>query len=333
MAIYVKAVNVADIQAKIAKKEEEIRKKEAWIQKVNERINKKMTKLSAILAPEDLARVQKKIDLLSTNNRYSSKFQLPEECSTDFLTKKYNWDWGNENREIVYSLADDASSIYTSNEAIKEAKGIIAKYEDKLAKEAAKASEIDEIPECLKEFMTQIIDRWDRYDMKLRDESEPYYRQLVKDADDILYKDNPYRIYSQVKERLAELYPDIEEGRYYRDLRRERFDDDHINRPFSRRFGVSKQYASSFWGLSDEQIHKANYEAGRNLILDLLKRVTKITGPVRDWSGLRVTSGNNGGAVLNGIVIGDDGKARVESIYASGPIQRLHIRTLVKEVH
>ena len=75
-----------------------------------------------------------------------------------------------------------------------------------------------------------------------------------------------------------------------------------------------------------------NQRDGENLILDLLKRVTKITGPVTDWSGLRVTQGNMG-AVLNGIVIGEEGKARVESILAGGyAIQRLHVRTLVKEI-
>ncbi len=90
-------------------------------------------------------------------------------------------------------------------------------------------------------------------------------------------------------------------------------------------------YARSIWDLEDEKIKARNERDGKNLILDLLKRVTKITGAVTDWSGLHLTQGNMG-LVLNGLVIGEDGKARVESIYAEGPIQRLHIRTLVKVV-
>ena len=70
------------------------------------------------------------------------------------------------------------------------------------------------------------------------------------------------------------------------------------------------------------------------MILDLTDRVTKITGPVTSYAGLRLVPGNGGWSVLNGVVDGEDGKAKVESILAGGyAIQRLHVRTLVKEIH
>ena len=180
--------------------------------------------------------------------------------------------------------------------------------------------------------MNSIIEKWDEYDLNLKYNSKPFYDELKEQADAILYEGNPYHRYDLEKERLAELYPDITEDRYWRSSRGHQFEIDHIIKPFEAMYGALN-YARSFWYMSDEDIHKQNQKAGENLILDLLKRVTKITGPVSDWSGLHVTTGNSGGAVLNGIVIGEEGRAKVESILAGGyNIQRLHVRTLVKEI-
>lgn len=84
--------------------------------------------------------------------------------------------------------------------------------------------------------------------------------------------------------------------------------------------------------ITDDQIHDSNVKDARLFILDLLNRVKDITGEVTDWSGIHLTYGNTF-PVLNGLVIGKEGKAEVESILAGGyNIQRLHIRTLVKAI-
>lgn len=81
---------------------------------------------------------------------------------------------------------------------------------------------------------------------------------------------------------------------------------------------------------ADEDFHKANVKDARFFILDLLNRVKEVTGEVTDWSSIYLENGNTF-PVLNGIVIGKEGQAEVESILAGGyNIQRLHIRTLVK---
>lgn len=80
-----------------------------------------------------------------------------------------------------------------------------------------------------------------------------------------------------------------------------------------------------------EEINKQNTKDAENLVLNLYKRVIDITGDITDAKGLFVTAGNNGYAVINGLVIGKEGMARVDSIEAGGyNIQRWHIRTLVK---
>lgn len=84
---------------------------------------------------------------------------------------------------------------------------------------------------------------------------------------------------------------------------------------------------------TDEQIHSSNVQDAKCLIIDLYYRVKHITGEITDWSDIRAEEGTWGFAVLNGIVIGKEGRCRIESIYAGGyNIQRLHIRVLTHEI-
>lgn len=85
-----------------------------------------------------------------------------------------------------------------------------------------------------------------------------------------------------------------------------------------------------FMQTSNDEIHVKNERDAKILVLDLYNRVKDITGPVKDWAGLYATVGTHGFTVLNGIVRGENGDAKVESIYAGGyNIQRLHVRVLV----
>lgn len=68
------------------------------------------------------------------------------------------------------------------------------------------------------------------------------------------------------------------------------------------------------------------------LFTNLLNKVSSKVGNITDLSDLTTTSGNNE-VVLNGIIIGQNGKVKVQSILAGGHgVQRLHIRTLIKEI-
>lgn len=68
------------------------------------------------------------------------------------------------------------------------------------------------------------------------------------------------------------------------------------------------------------------------LFTNLLNKVSSKVGNITDLSNLTTTSGNSE-IVLNGIVTGQNGKVEVRSILAGGHgVQRLHIRTLIKEI-
>lgn len=99
-------------------------------------------------------------------------------------------------------------------------------------------------------------------------------------------------------------------------------------------FSRSYNHADKMFRLkSDEQIHNDNVRSAESLIIDLIYRVRSITGEITDWSNVRASAGTGGFTVLNGYVVGKEGRACIESILAGGyNIQRLHIRVLVHSV-
>ncbi len=101
-----------------------------------------------------------------------------------------------------------------------------------------------------------------------------------------------------------------------------------------REFIKAHSYADyEFIKTENEKIHSDNERDAKALILDLYYRVKDVTGEVTDWSGIHATQGTGGFTVLNGAVIGKEGRAKVESILAGGyNIQRLHVRVLVHEI-
>ena len=90
----------------------------------------------------------------------------------------------------------------------------------------------------------------------------------------------------------------------------------------------NKHTGYDFMRLSNLEIIENNEKSAKALIIDLFYRIRHITGEVTDWT--QIFCSNN---ALNGIVIGKEGRAKVESILAGGyNIQRLHVRVLVHSV-
>lgn len=75
---------------------------------------------------------------------------------------------------------------------------------------------------------------------------------------------------------------------------------------------------------SDDEIKTLNKRMAREWLLDLYYRVKDITGDITDCSELKF-----GGKSLNGFIRGKKNWARVETITASGIVQRPHLRVLV----
>ena len=132
MKVYVRsATNTSEIEAKMAKKQAEIDKKRAWIVKKEDAIKKKLALLSSDLTSEELRAVIDYVNALKVTRSH----KVPDELKVDLygLVRKYGWQWGEPKAEALYNIDNDAESIFNSNEAIKEAQGILDKYKNQLS--------------------------------------------------------------------------------------------------------------------------------------------------------------------------------------------------------
>lgn len=86
-------------------------------------------------------------------------------------------------------------------------------------------------------------------------------------------------------------------------------------------------------GIRDEQereawLEKTIEEEKTAKLVDLIARINSVVGTITDASGLYIS----GKGDINGIIVGTEGKAKVETITAGGyNIQCLHYRTLIHE--
>lgn len=176
----------------------------------------------------------------------------------------------------ISNLTDDIERLLKEIDATEDT---LAKYEAQLKGEIEKESILlKEIPESMKSLQTELVERWDKWDIERREEIKCARREMG-------YKE------------------------------------------FFKRYTYSD---SELMYKTNDEIHDSNMQDAKEFIINLYYRVKDITGEVTDWRGIELTAGTGGYPVLNGLVIGKEGRAYVESIYAGGyNIQRLHIRVLV----
>lgn len=140
---------------------------------------------------------------------------------------------------------------------------------------------------------------------------------------------------TEIPEKLQQYQRDlVTEWDEFDKAKRQRYRDEYKELSYTE-FVKKHRYAGyAFMQLTDAEIHKSNENDAKKLILNLINRVKGIVGEITDYSHLDVEPGNGGFAVITGYVVGTTGRAQVETILAGGyNIQRLHIRTLVKEIH
>lgn len=123
----------------------------------------------------------------------------------------------------------------------------------------------------------------------------------------------------------------VDEWNKYDKNRRDRLKAEYRELGYKAFFEKHNKYDYDFKDQTDEQIERRNEQDAKDMIINLIYRVRDVVGEITDWGGIRATIGTWGGTVLNGFVIGTEGQASIESIYAGGyNIQRLHVRVLVK---
>ena len=210
---------------------------------------------------------------------------------------------------LNYDLGYAKEAVKDSERKIKELTQIRDNWKTKLELQRAKDNELATIPQVVKDFVHNwrikteawIKDNLAKYQQQRRD-AYKLYEQACDYSNDLTYEQR-----KELKNKYNELYHEIRENT-------EPLIIDIANRSNQEEF-ITK--------LLDEE------EKGK--VFDLIRRVTKVTGTITDASALRI--GEQSGE-LNGLVIGEEGKAFVETIGAGGyNIQRFHYRVLVKKVN
>lgn len=232
------------------------------------------------------------------------------------------------------TLATLQERIANAEARIAKKQATIEKKTNWIAKKTAKLAELSEHDrfwaECDIKYWKEDIERNAREIEEIRASIETYKKQLAGETEkeEIFLKEIP-EIMKRMQIELVEKWDAWDMSRrdelkaYYRANGYTEFRKKYNNRS-----------DLEFKDKTDEQIHKSNEKDAKALILDLYRRVKNITGEVTDWDGIHAEIGTWGFTVLNGVVIGKQGKCRVESIYAGGyNIQRLHVRVLTHEIN
>jgi hypothetical protein len=242
----------------------------------------------------------------------------------------------NEAFWLYMDIGHKDDDIKGATQKYEDAKKIFKNWQIKLGAEEAKQQIIaNDIPQVIKDFLNECkVDTYNYYVEKAnefikdRDElkefrNKAFWQYIVehKDNYEYLFKFDDFD-YNSTKN-----YSDyIGYGQKYTNIKRtmgiaekeQQFEMKYADPTF-------KQFKSMRF--DTEWLDKVLTEEMNRKLLDLMARVTKITGTITD-AQLRVRMGD-----LNGNVIGERGIANVYTIGAGGyAVQRWHTRVLVKKI-
>lgn len=228
------------------------------LETLNDRIQKaeeKITKKTATIAKKTATIAKKQAALEKTTDSYEKLW-----LETD-----------------IEGLKDDIERL---GKEIEETKKTLESYKGQLSGAIARERTLTvELPESLKALQTELVERWDAYDIEERKVLRKAHSELGYTA---FVKKYSYAAYNRMHR-------------------------------------------------TDAEIHKSNMDDAESLILNLVNRVKSTVGEITDWKHVRCERGTYGMPVLNGFIVGKEGRCNVESIGAGGyNIQRYHIRVLVK---
>lgn len=235
--------------------------------------------------------------------------------------------------DVVTAYYDKEEAVKESNKKLEEAKRVLNNWTEKLRAEQVKLQYIqDNVPQVIKDFLNTWKNTIFKHIQELRDEyldeyprykdsiNKVYFEFIQKNKDKFRYVDtdnyNPDVNYRYDVSSWRDIDEIIQSPKYM-----------HIEESFLMKFHDSlfAEYRSRKW--NDDWLDSTLTEEMNSKLIDLMSRVSKITGEIVD-ARLTIEKGD-----LNGTVIGKDGTARVNTIGAGGyNIQIRHYRVLVKKV-
>lgn len=227
--------------------------------------------------------------------------------------KSYDWYWE------ACDVASKVSDIKGANKKVLEAERVLKNWQDKLEVESQKQQFLNnQAPQVILDFLAKWKENAFNWHVKRYADYKEFVKQLneeVKQAKESLGIE-PHRVPSRAQQKvLKELeldYSSVEK-------RKANFAGAVVLK-MSQYYSEEERLAYLEKTLEKERVAK---------ILDLIERITHVTGTITDATGLRISPQGN----LNGIIVGEKSNAKVETIGAGGyNIQCFHYRTLVHEL-
>ena len=347
-------MDINDLQEKVNKAQERVDKIKNTIEKHKKSYEKKVIALDKLL--DEHNKPQRWNDIKDNSNVAHMFYETDPDFHHDFY-------WA------VCDVQDKSRAIVDSGKKLKEAEQVLTNWQEKLRLEQVKIQYIqDNVPEVIKNFLNEWKAKVIKYYTKKAEEYPEAYQEYKEEKSRVYFeclKETVERLVSENREEFIDRYCYHREERLnsilevlnegykpnnnYEYINLIHFHYSDRNDPdehpkyrevverFNAKFGDGFFQAWLSRKFDNDWLEKEIEQEKNNKLIDLMTRVSKITGEIVDASYLYIADDGN----LNGYIIGKEGKAEVETIGAGGYNDHIildsgrhgqvfHFRTLVK---
>lgn len=308
--------DIKKLEDKVVNAEAKVEKCKGTIERHKKQLDKKIQK------------VVKEVGLDLTGK---SKEEI-DELREPYRTTEHSW--------TIYEVVNKLDDIKGAEKKLGEAEHILANWREKLDIEVNREKFIQEnAPKVIVEFLEEwkkLAYEW--YIKRYNDYQEFKNKLRVKHDKEIIsfVKSHPedferYLEDGEIASYWANSLGNIHGAGLKKHMEEKGLDYSSMNEKKANFAGGAVMYMDSIY---DEEKRLAWLEdtleqERKAKLLDLIFRISKVVGEIEDATYLKINEKGN----LDGFVIGNKGKARVETIGAGGwNIQCWHYRTLVKPV-
>lgn len=283
--------NLENLKASVQKSEEKVNKCKATIERHKKQLEKKIQKVNKETGIDLTGKTKEEIDKLREPYRQTEE----------------SW--------LFYEVTGKMDDIKGAEKKLNHAIYIYDGWTDRLNKETEKERFLNNnAPKVIVDFLEDWKEKAYQWHIKRYDDYQAYKKQL--DEEVIAYKKEigiEREWATKEQEKMMK-----EKELDWKSIQKKKFE-------FA---GTTIQHMDTIYD-KEERLNWINNQlenSKKAKMIDLIERIHHVVGSITDASYLAIRGGN-----LNGYIIGEKGKAEVETIGAGGwNIQCFHYRTLIK---
>lgn len=324
-------MNIDDIKAKVDKAQSNVDKINNTIEKYKKQLEKKIIAADAVL--EKYNRSERYSDIKDDPDLSRRFYEVNRDLDHDFY-------WA------IFDIREKESGIESNKRKLKEAEELLKVWKEKLRLEEVKLQYIqDSVPGVIKEFLNEWKSRVIGYYNKKAEEYPEALQEYRETRDKLYYEclvEVVNRLVEENREEFIQKYCWKNDDRFNRIMStlnegfkpnnnyeyinlvhfgyRDKNDPDEHPKYVRNEEQWKARFSDGFFQawldhmFDPDWLDKQIEQEKNNKLIDLMTRVSKITGEILDATYLYIADDGN----LNGYIIGKDGKAEVETIGAGG---------------